>query len=78
MIDHNLIRQNNKRVKYHHRVDDMVLIKAKDPSKLSDKAIGPFRIVQVHTNGTVEVLRHPGVVERINIQRVIPYCQPTV
>ena len=77
LIDENLIRQNNKRIEYHYRVGDSVLIKAKSPSKLQDKAIRPFQIVQVYTNGTVEVQRRLGVTERINIHRLIPYKAPT-
>ena len=77
LIDENLIRQNNKRVEYHYRINDQVLIKSKDPAKLQDKAVGPFQIIQLYTNGTVEVQRRPGVTERINIRRLIPYKEPT-
>jgi hypothetical protein len=44
-----------------------------NPSKLEDKAIGPFTIHQVHVNGTVTIQRTPYVRERINIRRIRPY-----
>ena len=77
LIDSNLIKQNSKRIDYHYRVGDEVLVRVKQPSKLSDRAAGPFPIAQVHVNGTVDVTRKPGVIEPINIRRIIPYKQPT-
>ena len=77
IVDENLRRQNSKRFDYHYRVNDLVLIKVKKPTKLQERAIGPFPITQIHVNGTVDVLRRPGVVECINIRRLMPYKQPT-
>jgi hypothetical protein len=34
---------------------------------------GPYRIVTVHVNGTVSIKLTPGIIERINIRRIIPY-----
>ena len=73
MIDTNLIRQNSKRREHHYRIGDEVLIKAVNPSKLDARAHGPYSIVQLYTNGTVDVLLRPHVIERINIRRLIPY-----
>ena len=34
---------------------------------------GPFRIVQVYTNGTVAIQCRDNVLERINIRRLSPF-----
>ena len=47
------------------------LIKSVDPTKLEPPAYGPYAIVQVYTNGTVDVCRNPYIVERLNIRRII-------
>ena len=75
MIDSNLIRQNEKRREYHYAVGQQVLMKTVNPSKLEPRAHGPYPILQVYTNGTVDVLRAPHVIERINIRRLVPYKQ---
>ena len=62
-------------VLFDYKVGDLVLIlntanfKGKlEPSTLPD---GPWKIVQVHTNGTVSILRNH-YVERMNIRRLRP------
>jgi hypothetical protein len=77
IIDENLRRQNQRRREYHYRLGDSVLVKAINPSKLDERAVGPFPIAQVYTNGTVDIQRNPHVTERINIRRLVPYKQPT-
>ena len=52
---------------------DDILIVTDNPTTLQDRGIGPFRIIQVHTNGTITIPRTPHIVERINIRRVNPY-----
>ena len=44
---------------------------------MDKKAHGPYRVSQVYTNGTLDVERRPGVIERLNIRRLLPYFQPT-
>ena len=44
-----------------------------NPGKLEARAHGPYPIVQVYTNGTIDIMRSQHVRERINIRRVIPY-----
>jgi hypothetical protein len=77
IIDENLRRQNQQRREYHYRVGDSVLVKMPNPSKLDERAVGPFPIVQVYTNGSVDIQRNPHVTERVNIRRLLPYKQPT-
>ena len=77
IIDENLRRQNQRRREYHYRIGDSVLVKVPNPSKLDERALGPFPIVQVYTNGTVDIQRNPHVTERVNIRRLLPYKHPT-
>jgi hypothetical protein len=54
-------------------VGQEVLELVEDPDKLGYRTIGPFRIVQVHTNGTVTIRRSPTLIDRINIRRIRPF-----
>ena len=75
MIDHNLMKQNQKRREYYYKIGDMVMVKAVNPSKLEPRAIGPYPITQIYTNGSVEIARTPHITERINLRRLVPYKQ---
>jgi hypothetical protein len=68
MIDENLRRQNRKRIEYEYKVGGEVLIKSDNPSKLEPRAHGPYVIVAVYTNGTLDVRRNAQVTERLNIR----------
>ena len=73
LIDQQLMRANRSRISYDYRQGDEILILAYKPDKLDARAVGPFRIEQVHANGTVTIRRSPLVTERINIRRIKPY-----
>ena len=45
------------------------------PKKLGPQTSGPYKILHTHVNGTLTIELKPGVTERINIRRVIPYKQ---
>lgn len=72
-IDDNNRRANLKRRFMDYQPGQQVLVLKYNPSKLEDKAIGPFTIHQIHVNGTVTIQRTPFVRERINIRRIRPY-----
>ena len=72
LVDRNLAKANNKRRSYDYRQGQMVYVKAVSPTKLGERSEGPYRIEQVHTNGTVTIRRNNHVTERINIRRVFP------
>ena len=73
LINYNLRRENKKRRRWDYEVGQDVLKKIHDPTKLGKRHTGPFKISQVHCNGTVSVELRPGITERLNIRRVTPY-----
>ena len=73
LINKQLIKANRKRISHDYRQGEEVLILAYKPDKLDARATGPFRIEQVHANGTVTIRRSAHVTERINIRRLKPY-----
>ena len=75
IIDERLRRANLRRRPMDYQPGDDILILTDNPTTLQDRGIGPFRIIQVHTNGTITIQRTPHIVERINIRRVKPYRQ---
>jgi hypothetical protein len=59
--------------RHNYAVDDRVLKKRHNTTKLGPRTAGPYRVVQTHVSGKVTIeLRH-GVIERVNIRRIIPY-----
>lgn len=73
LIDNRLIIANRKRYSYDYRIGDEVLKLVYKPDKLDPRAEGPYRVVQVHANGTLTIQLSPTVVERISLRRVKPY-----
>ena len=66
-------RENASRVSHDYRVNDYVFLLQKDiRRKLDPIKLGPFRVVQVHSNGNVTIQRSPLVTERVNIRRICP------
>ena len=72
LIDQRLIAANNKRYSYDYHIGDEVLKLTYSPNKLEQRANGPYRIVEVHTNGTVTKLTEH-TIERISIRRIKPF-----
>ena len=77
VVNESLRRANLKRRTYDYVQGQQVLKKNHKPTKLGERKEGPYPISQVHVNGTVSITLRPGVTERINIRRVVPYRQPT-
>jgi hypothetical protein len=73
LIEKNLIRGNQKRRRYDYLPGQHILKKHWKPRKLDARTSGPYRVLQTHVNGTVTIELRPGVSERLNIWRVIPY-----
>ena len=77
LVNESLRRQNQKRHSFDYIQGQRVLKKIHKPTKLGEQNEGPFRINQVHANGTLTIQLRPGLFERINIRRVKPYHTPT-
>jgi hypothetical protein len=73
LIHDNLIQENQKRRQYDYLPKQSVLTKHWKPRKLDKRTSGPYRVLQTHVNGTVTIELRPGVSERLNIWRAIPY-----
>ncbi len=69
------MRENQKRRGYNYAPKQMVLKKKWNPKKLGKRTSGPYKIVQVHVNGTVTIQLRPDLKKRINIKQIIPYKQ---
>ena len=72
-IDDNIRRHNKKRIDYNYRIGEMVKMQVYDPSKLSERFKGPYRIHQVNANGTVALQLRPHVTTTVNIRKIEPY-----
>ena len=77
LVNEALRRENAKRRRFDYVQGQQVLKKIYKPTKLGTRASGPYPINQVHVNGTVTIELRPGIFERINIRRIIPYRNPT-
>ena len=73
LINQNLRRENRKRQRWDYQVGQQVLKQVHDPTELGKRTAEPFKIKQVHVNGTVTMELRPGITEQINIQQIKPY-----
>jgi hypothetical protein len=73
LINTNLMRENRKHPRHDYAVDNRVLKKRHNPTKLGTRKSGLYKIVQTYVNGIVTIELRQGVTERINIRRIIPY-----
>ena len=70
-------RENLKRLNHAYQANDKVLIrldKLEAGGKLGQPTEGPYRVLQVHGNGTLTIQRGE-YEERINIRRLRPYFE---
>ena len=67
------MKENQKQRHYDYIPQQSILKKTWKPQKLGLRTTGPFTILQTHVNGTVTIELQPGISERLNIQRIIPY-----
>ena len=72
-VNENLRRANLKRRQYDYAAGEQVLKKVHNPTSLGVRTNGPYTIERVHINGTLTIRLRPGVTERINIRRIMPY-----
>ena len=75
LVDKANLRENKNRIDYDYKVDQKVYIKTDDiQRKMNCPKMGPFKITEVFTNGTVRIQRGH-VNERINIRRLEPHFE---
>ena len=72
-VNENLIQEKNICRRYDHIQNQKVLKIRHNPRKLGHRTAGPYKVLQTHVNGTLIIELKPGISERINIRRVIPY-----
>ena len=72
-VNENLRRANKKRRRYDYAAGEQVLKKVHNPTSLGVRTNGPYTIERVHVNGTLTIQLRPGITERINIRRILPY-----
>ena len=72
LIDENNRRENAKRLEHVYHTGDKVLVTRHDANKYETPYLGPYKIREVYTNGTVLVKRGK-VLETINIRRLKPF-----
>ncbi len=73
LINENLLWENQKRRRYYYLPQQRILKKRWKPCKLDERTSGPYRVLQTHVNVTVTIELRPGVSDRLNIRRSIPY-----
>jgi hypothetical protein len=73
LINENQMRENCKQKRYDYVPRQNVLKNRRKTCKLGQKTSGPDKIMQTHVNRTVTIELKPGISERINICRIIPY-----
>jgi hypothetical protein len=82
LIDYNVLQENNRRIRHDYAINDLVLeimplvleIMPEDKGpKMGIRMKGPYRILRVHTNGTLSIERSQGVEKRVNIRYFKPY-----
>ena len=74
LVDKRLLWENEKHIKHDYAIDDKVWKKQQIgfSDKLKPTMQGPYKIIRVHTNGTVTIQLSPNVTERINIRGIRP------
>ncbi len=75
IVDKANLRENSKRIDFDYEVGQKAyIVRDKPYRKLDGPKIGPFRITDVYTNGTVRIQKG-NVNERINIRRLEPHFE---
>ena len=72
-VNENLREANTKRRSFDYAKGRQVLKKVHNPTKLGVRTTGPFPIQLVHVNGKLTIELRPGLLERINTRRLVPY-----
>jgi len=72
-IDKSNAQENATRIAHDYQVGDKILLERPGIiRKMSQPRRGPYKIIKVHTNGTVRI-RCGHLTEQVNIRRLTPY-----
>ena len=67
LVDKNIRRQNKKCQEHTYAIGQLVYMKTYDPTKIKEKLHGPYPIIQVYMNGTVDIHRAANVMDRVHL-----------
>lgn len=76
VINKNNARENSKRIEHVYHVNDKVLLERHNARKYECPYLGPYKVTEVFTNGTVTI-KKGSVYERVNIRRLYPFHSQT-
>ena len=66
-------KENNKRIRYTYKQDDLILIKNYKKHKYGQaEYVGPYSVTRVNNNGTLRY-RKGVVTDVVNIRNSVPY-----
>ena len=71
-IIRNNIRENKSRLEHDYKVGDKVYVMDWDVKRKLSLKKGPFKIIKVHDNGTVNIQLDDATTQTINIRRLQP------
>jgi hypothetical protein len=77
-VNENLQHANRKQHQFDYALGQQVLKKVHNPTKLGVKTEGLYTIEHAHVNGNLTILLCVGIIEHINIRRVLPYHWPFI
>ncbi len=73
-VNQNLQCANRKQCQFDYAPGQQVLKKVHNPTKLGVRTKSPYTIERIYVNGNVIILLREGIIEHINIHRVLSYC----
>ena len=73
LVDENLRCQNKKRREHTYAIGQLVYMKTYDQAKMEEQLHGRYPILQVYTNGTVDIHRAANVKDRVYLRQIVPY-----
>jgi len=74
IIKKNNQNENNKRIAYEYKVGDKILYENTLARKMEPPRTGPYKIIEIHNNGTVTIKRG-AIIEKVNIRNIQPYFE---
>ena len=72
-VNENLRKANAKHRSFDYAGSQQVLQKVHNPTKLGVRTTGPYLIQRVHVSGNHTIELRPGLLDQINIRRLVPY-----